>query len=269
MSRRTLSVLATSAVLFALAFGAADSIRPDRHSPTGIAGMTDASMRQWLADYYAVHPAHGGATGAGTPADTFLVNNFIFDTDGNLATQIDTARVTVGQSVMWKLVAGFHTTTSGNPTDLNAGSHWDHAVDPSNLEFTVQFDTAGTYPFFCRPHGQFFNMRGVVVVSAALDAGPSPAVRGEGFVADAYPNPTHAGARFRFALRRPGAVTLRVLDASGRAVATVLDQRLDAGVHDATWDGRRADGGRAAAGVYYARLRGAGLDASTRIVVTR
>lgn len=234
--------------------------------------MTDAAMKAWVDGWFAAHPAHGAAPASvsAAPADTFLTNNYYFDTDGSTLTQVDTAKIIQGQTVLFKLVGGFHTTTSGNPGETTAGSHWDLPVDPSHLQQVVAFDTVGRFPFFCRPHGSAFNMRGVVIVSPnPAGVAPEPSAGGRvGFVAPAWPNPTATGARFRFALARGGLVHLRIVDVSGRAVATVFDRELAAGTYQGEWDGRSA-GGAAAAGVYFAQLEAPGLRASTRLTISR
>ena len=49
---------------------------------------------------------------------------------------------------------------------------------------------------------------------------------------------------------------LEVFDIRGRRVATLLDQSLDRGEHEVTWNGADFTGRRAAAGVYFYRLTG-------------
>lgn len=266
---RTSSLAVTALVAMALLGGATVAFVAER---TGGPPMSDAAMKLCVSDYFATHPAHGAVPSradAATPADTFLVSNFRFDSDGRSATQVDTVRIVAGQVVLWKLASGFHTTTSGNPTDVTAGSLWDLPVDSGSPEAAVEFPTPGTYPFFCRPHGQVFNMRGVVVVStntAGVDPGASNG--GIAFVGGPIPNPSRAGMSFRFRVDREGEVSLRIFDASGRAVASVLDAPLAPGMHEARWNARRADGSRARAGVYFAKLESRGTTATARVTLT-
>lgn len=232
--------------------------------------MSDDAMQRSVAAFYAAHPQHGGSVSSAVPVDTFFVTNYQFDSDHNLATQLDTVRIAVGQSILWKWRLGSHTTTSGSPGDTTAGSHWDHPINalPADTEFVVTFDTAGTYPFFCRPHGALFNMKGTVIVSPAL-AVPGPAPRLAGFVAAPWPNPTRAGASFRFALTRAGRADVTVVDAAGRVVATPLAAELPAGTYAGAWSGRLQSGGQAPPGVYFLRLRVPGRAETRRIVLER
>jgi hypothetical protein len=82
------------------------------------------------------------------------------------------------------------------------------------------------------------------------------------------PNPLASGvAQIRFALARDARLSLRVVDVSGRAVATLADRALTAGEHSAAWDGRDARGTRVAAGVYFVRLEAAGVVCTRKITV--
>lgn len=75
-----------------------------------------------------------------------------------------------------------------------------------------------------------------------------------GAALSAAPNPFAQRTVLSFVLPAPGPARLQVFDISGRHVATLLDDVLDAGAHDVIWDGRAADGTPAVAGVYYARF---------------
>lgn len=68
------------------------------------------------------------------------------------------------------------------------------------------------------------------------------------------PNPFNPRTVLRYAVPRSGAVALRVYDARGRAVTTLVDGVRDAGYHQVTWDGRDDAGDRVASGVYFARM---------------
>jgi plastocyanin len=232
-------------------------------------GMTEESMRQTLAAWYRAHPAHGAAA-TGPAADTFRVVNYRFDNDGNTFTQVDTAHIVAGQSILWKWVIGSHTTTSGSPDDPSPGELWDQPSDAANPEFEYTFDTPGVYPFFCVLHGTFAGMRGVVVVDPnPLGVPPSAGEAGRAFLSAPWPNPTRAGASFRFGIDRAGPVRLSVFDVSGREVARVIDASLPPGTYVGAWNGRQRDGTSAMPGTYFVRLVSPGQQARARVVVSR
>jgi hypothetical protein len=69
------------------------------------------------------------------------------------------------------------------------------------------------------------------------------------------PNPFTGGTLLRFTLPSPGRVDLRIFDASGRAVRTLLAGSQPAGAHLCRWDGRDAAGQPVGTGVYFAQLK--------------
>ena len=68
------------------------------------------------------------------------------------------------------------------------------------------------------------------------------------------PNPFHAATTIDFVLPESMNATLRVFDASGRAVATLIDGELGAGPHAVAFDPRRSPAGDLPSGVYFFRL---------------
>ena len=87
----------------------------------------------------------------------------------------------------------------------------------------------------------------------------------------AQPNPVRSGGATFFSVRTPRRthVDARVLDVAGRMVATLHDGMLPAGAHRLQWDGRRRDGGAAAAGVYFVRLKADGEVRTRKVQVLR
>ncbi len=65
------------------------------------------------------------------------------------------------------------------------------------------------------------------------------------------PNPFNPATLIRFDLTEQSAVDLSIYDVGGRLVITLLEGQLDAGPHQATWNGKMANGSPAAAGVYH------------------
>lgn len=79
------------------------------------------------------------------------------------------------------------------------------------------------------------------------------------------PNPFHATTRVAFVLPAPGPVRLRIFDAAGRLVRTLVDGDLPAGPHELVWDGRTASGA-APAGVYFYTLTAGGQDITRKML---
>jgi predicted lipoprotein with Yx(FWY)xxD motif len=74
------------------------------------------------------------------------------------------------------------------------------------------------------------------------------------YLAQNYPNPFNPITNIGFGIKESGHVSLRIYDAAGRLVATLIDEALPAGHYDEQWDGLRDNGSKAASGVYFYRL---------------
>lgn len=83
------------------------------------------------------------------------------------------------------------------------------------------------------------------------------------------PNPSSGETAIRFRLPERADVQLAVLDVTGRQVALLRQGTLDAGEHDATWNGRTAAGIPAPSGVYFLSLRAGTRVMTQRIVLGR
>jgi hypothetical protein len=81
-----------------------------------------------------------------------------------------------------------------------------------------------------------------------------------------HPNPFNPTTTIRYELAAAGNVRLRVFDAAGRLVRTLVDTSEGAGAHDVTFDGRDDNGRPVASGVYFYRLD-AGTTTQTRKMV--
>lgn len=249
--------------------GAAEGRGETHATHAGPMAMTEGGMRRWTERGYAAHPPVGERSAA-PPAATFTVTSFRFDKDGSATTQVDTARIQAGETVLWQWVGGSHTVTNGTgAADPQAGTLFDQPSNSSTPQFSYLFTTAGTFPFFCRFHVGM-NMKGVVIVMSPSGVEPVPGDgTARGVLGGPWPNPTRAGVSLRFALGEPGRTRIEVFDAQGRLVTVAWDRELAAGAYAAGWDGRRPDGTPADAGVYYLRLLAPGLFESRRIVIAR
>lgn len=84
-----------------------------------------------------------------------------------------------------------------------------------------------------------------------------------------YPNPFNPSTQIRFTLPRPGKVSVRVFDATGREVATLLEGARAAGPHSFVWDGKNTAGELVRSGVYFLRLEAGGEVAVRKMAVVR
>ena len=258
-----LALMLAGLAWFALS-AASHPAAPDMHGMP--MSMTDESMRAANASWFTKHPATGLRVTA-APVDSFITLATAFNEDNNTLTQIDTARITVGDAILFKYGSGvLHSVVNGTGgADPNMGTLFNQPLTNSSQNFSFTFNSPGTVPFFCAVH-EGFNMKGVVIVNSPAGVGPGAGPH-VGFVAPPWPNPTRAGVQCRIALATPGHARLSVVDAQGRRVATILDADLPVGESPANWDGLGRGGQRVAAGVYFLRLELPGLTDTRRVTI--
>ena len=93
--------------------------------------------------------------------------------NGNLV--FDPASVTIhpGDQVKWTFGSSGHSTTSGSPGQPNG--IWDSGILNQGASFTRTFNSTGTFPYYCTPHGGCCAMVGTVtVVNASPTPSPTP-----------------------------------------------------------------------------------------------
>ncbi len=79
-----------------------------------------------------------------------------------------------------------------------------------------------------------------------------------------YPNPFNPSTTIAFALPKPSEVTLKIFDASGREVATLVEGRLPAGKHEVV-----LDAGPFSSGVYFCRLQAGEFSQTRRLMLVK
>jgi hypothetical protein len=95
--------------------------------------------------------------------------------------------------------------------------------------------------------------------ASAVDDGPGSATVPMAFgLHQNAPNPFNPSTVIRFELAAASKVKLRVYDISGALVATLLDEQVAAGYHQAVWHGDDEQGRGVASGLYFYRIQAGG-----------
>jgi plastocyanin len=75
--------------------------------------------------------------------------------------------IQVGDTVKWTWASSGHSSTSGTPG--HPDGMWDSGVQNSGFTFSHTFTAAGTFSYYCTPHGACCGMIGSVTVTPAAD----------------------------------------------------------------------------------------------------
>jgi predicted outer membrane repeat protein len=86
------------------------------------------------------------------------------------------------------------------------------------------------------------------------------------------PNPFNPSTEIAYSIpagAEPSRVTMKVYDAAGRAVVTLVDEDLGGGMYSAVWNGRDRNGIEVASGVYFYRTTWNGQSETLRMVLLK
>jgi len=136
----------------------------------------------------------------------------------------------------------------GAATALSTNNAADYAVTAGDAVFT---NNAGT-SFTVQP----------TATGVASPASPGQLMQN-------YPNPFNPSTRIDLSLPERSHVTLRVYDASGRLVTTLLDRVVDAGTTRIDWEGRDARNRPVSSGVYFYRLTSEAFSQTRKMVLVK
>lgn len=199
---------------------------------------------------------------------------------GNAQNHIDVRLVGAGLNT--EAIGACVYVTIGGQTqmrEIRCGSNY-VSQDPATAHFGLGAATSVQELRIEWPNGEVEILNGIpannsIVVdqSGATAIGPTGGGSGASpaFIAldGAAPNPLVRDTSIRFRLAEPAPVTLRIFDASGRLVATVLDEARSSGPHTVAWDGRDASRAPVSAGRYLYRIDASGRSVRGKLTVVR
>jgi hypothetical protein len=84
-----------------------------------------------------------------------------------------------------------------------------------------------------------------------------------------FPNPFNPVTKFSFAINKPGNASVRVFNTRGELVRTIVNQWYPQGVHEVSWDGKTASGGRAPSGIYFIKTDSNGATDMIKAVMAK
>jgi FlgD Ig-like domain len=144
--------------------------------------------------------------------------------------------------------------------------HWDTNLNPDAwVDITTSLDTGTNVLCGTTDHLSPFAI-GAGSVTGVGDGGmPRAPALGQN-----VPNPFNPTTTISYDVPAGGAqVTLRIYDATGGLVRTLVDEQRPAGTHAVTWDGRNAAGAPVSSGVYFYQMTSGSFAQSRRMVLLK
>jgi hypothetical protein len=168
----------------------------------------------------------------------------------------------VGGLVLAAVGLPFNDAVAGDYSDLASGALVGHLLyNAGPTQNDVPF--LSTFPYLADPHRGWDYVK---QLTASAPAGPTSvgsdfmgmSVPKAFFIDQNYPNPFNPSTTIKYHLSGTDQVTLKVFNAAGQEVATLVDARQNAGTYSVNWDAAVSGGnGKAgvASGVYFYRLQ--------------
>lgn len=206
--------------------------------------------------------------GSAEPLEIVLVWSDYPGTNGANPAIVNNLDLTVtvpggGTSYKGNVFSGGQSTTGGSYDNRNV----EEVVlrnTPSTGYWTIQVSGAsvpqGPQPFAIAVTGQLGP-----IVAIEEEAREEPLI----VHSSIYPNPTAKSIAIIYEMIRKGDVVLKIYDASGRLVRTLVNKKVLPGSHTILWDGFDNSGATVTAGVYFYRLITDDYVSSQKIVVVR
>ena len=83
------------------------------------------------------------------------------------------------------------------------------------------------------------------------------------------PNPVVGMTEVRYEVARPSAVSIKVYNARGQLVNTLVDARMEPGRYSARWDGKNLAGEKVASGVYFYKMAAGQFSATKKMLILK
>jgi hypothetical protein len=136
--------------------------------------------------------------------------------------------------------------------------------------WNYQYVTNGGSPIHNPRYTTYLLQRSLQALGVATDVEPLAGLVPTSYeLSQNYPNPFNPTTQIRFSLPRESDVKLVVFDIVGRVVTTLVDQKLSAGTHQVTWNGRNQDGRAVASGVYFYHIQADGFSATKKMALVK
>jgi lysophospholipase L1-like esterase len=84
-----------------------------------------------------------------------------------------------------------------------------------------------------------------------------------------YPNPFNPSTQIRFSIAKTTQTSLRIYNMLGKEVTTLVDDSLQAGDYNVTWDGKDAKGIKVVSGAYFCRLTAGNHAISQKMILLK
>jgi len=88
-------------------------------------------------------------------------------------------------------------------------------------------------------------------------------------VSQNYPNPFNPSTTIKYQLPQTSDVQLQIFNVLGQKVRTLLNSKVEAGYHEAIWDGRNDLGHQVASGIYIYKFQAGNFQKTLKLMLLK
>ena len=168
--------------------------------------------------------------------------------------------ISVGDTVEWQWIEGFHTTTSDSTAGQNV---WDAPIDAANPAFRFVITAPGIHNYYCTPHLSL-GMVGTITaapVSSVNDQDKPP----EKFIlSQNYPNPFNPKTIISYSIPKSEFIVIKVYNASGQEIKTLVNEQQPSGKYEVQFNENNL-----ASGIYFYQLQAGSFTETKKMLLLR
>ncbi|HQY50967.1 MAG TPA: T9SS type A sorting domain-containing protein [Ignavibacteria bacterium] len=172
--------------------------------------------------------------------------------------------VTVGDTVKWTWTSGSHTTTCDGQQGTvlpNGAASWDAELSSNAVTYMYVVTVPGKYLYVCTPHAP--DMSGIINVAVSSISQINEIATGYK-LSQNFPNPFNPETKINFSIPSSGFVDLKVYNAAGQNVASLVNQRLSSGTYNVNWNASDVT-----SGVYFYTLKTENFTETKKMLLIR
>lgn len=84
-----------------------------------------------------------------------------------------------------------------------------------------------------------------------------------------YPNPFNPSTTIKFEMQQKQHVKLEIFDITGKLIRKLIDNEMNAGLHELSWNGKDADGNQVNSGMYFYSLKSGSKISTKKMTLLR
>jgi len=170
-----------------------------------------------------------------------------------------------------------HNRTGGSANDLIGWYDSELGVDgPGSLVDFADESTVGEWELWVSDNAGAdvgtvvdWCVQAMGAAPTGVDEGEHELIPAEYVLSGVRPNPFNPVTTVTYGVPAESRVSLKVYNVAGREVRVLVDDRIEAGYHTVTWDGRDDRGNEVSSGVYFCRMEAEGHEASAKMVLLK